>query len=180
MRRNEFLKRCWLGRCLVIAACVLVLIAASPQAAPAATLAEYGLLLALIAVVCIGALFETPHGNAVLTQLLVAVNGAAQANSEGDSPHELGRVSKAMGAAEALMGMTSACDTCDALRSGLQEIIGRLSTFKADIIGVARACHPNGIIQPHEQCDPLAVPTGCPVSTVLTFCSDECLCQSIP
>jgi len=180
MRTIELLKRCCLGRCLVIALCVLVLIAASPQPAPAATLAEYGLLLALIAVVCIGAIFETPQGNTVLTQLQAAVTGAAQANSQGDRPHELSRLSKAIGAAEALVGITSACDTCDGLRSGLQQIIGTLSTFKADTIGATGTCHPNGVVQPHEQCDPLAVPTGCPISTVLTFCSDECLCQVIP
>ncbi len=28
-----------------------------------------------------------------------------------------------------------------------------------------------------EQCDPLAVPTGCPVTTIPTFCSEECLCE---
>ncbi len=180
MTTNAFLRRSWLGRCVVIAACVLALIAASPQAARAATLAEYGLLLALIAVVCIGALFETPHGNAVLTQLVDAVDGARQANSEGDTIHEFARVSKALGAAHALMGMTSACDGCDTLRNGLQEIIGRLAAFKADIIGVAHACHPNGIIQPNEQCDPLAVPTGCPITIELTFCNDECRCQPVP
>jgi len=180
MTTNQFLKRSWLGRCLVIAACLLTLIAAAPQTVRAATLVEYGLLLGLIAVVCIGAVFETPHGNAVLAQLVGAVEGARDASAEGDTPHELARVSKALGAAHALVGMTSACDSCDTLRSGLQEIIGTLAAFKTDIIGVVRTCHPNGIVQSNEQCDPLAVPTGCPITIELTFCNDECRCQPVP
>src|SRR5438477_9297221 len=172
----KFLKSHWLGPWLVGGLCALVLLtSAAPPKADAATMAEYGLLLALIAVVCIGALFEAPPGQVVRNQLQAAVEGARLARSEGDQHKEVGRLSKAIGAAEALMGMTSSCDGCDELRGGLQQIIGQLTLFKSEALGVSGTCNPNGVVQGNEQCDPLAVPTGCPTNTLeVRFCNVEC------
>ena len=108
MRTMKFLKSHWLGRGLVGGLCALVLLtSAAPPKADAATLAEYGLLLLLITVALIGDVFETPPGQVVKNQLQIAVEGARLASSEGDQHKEIGRLSKAVGAAEALMGMTS-------------------------------------------------------------------------
>ena len=120
MRTMKFLKSHWLGRGLVGGLCALVLLtSAAPPKADAATLAEYGLLLLLITVALIGDVFETPPGQVVKNQLQIAVEGARLASSEGDQHKEIGRLSKAVGAAEALMGMTSSCDACGDVRGGL-------------------------------------------------------------
>jgi Flp pilus assembly pilin Flp len=181
MKTMKLLKRSWLGPWLVAALCVLVLVATTPREAAAATLAEYALLLFLITVALIDILPETnPGAHVVFGQLETAVNAASLANSEGDQPKEISRLSKALGAAEALMGMTTPCDACGELRDVLQQIIGLVALMKSQTLGVASTCNPNGVIQGNEQCDPLAVPTGCPVNPVqAVFCNDECQCQGI-
>ncbi len=154
-----------------------------PQKA-AATAVEYAVMLALIIVVCITdvSASELPQNgaalNAITGQFQVAANAAALANSAGDRAKEISRLSKTIGMAEALMGMTSSCNTCDELRTHLQQVIGLAALLKSQALGVG-ACSPNGVIQGNEQCDPLAVPTGCPVLTVPSFCNDECQCETI-
>lgn len=183
MKTMKLLKRSWFGPWLVGLLCVLVLVATTPREA-AAGLVEYAVILFLTAVVAI-VFLELEGVNqgspVVLGQLETAVNGAALANSEGDPHTEITKLSKAMGAAEALMGMTASCDDCADLRSDLQQIIGLLALLKSQALGVVTTCEPNGVIQGNEQCDPLAVPTGCPTSTTeFIFCNDECQCQGIP
>jgi hypothetical protein len=113
-------------------------------------------------------------------QLSTAAAGAIVAESGRDRPQELSRVSQAIGAAEALMGMTPSCDTCDDVKSSLQHVVGILARAKSKLTGHTTSCQPNGIIQPKEQCDPLAVPTGCSTSsTPALFCNAECQCKGI-
>jgi Flp pilus assembly pilin Flp len=183
MKTMKLLKRSWLGPWLVGVLCVLVLVATTPREAAAATIIEYALLAALLSIAAI-AMITLPEPNSgahvVFGQLETAVNAAALANSEGDQPKEISRQSKALGAAEALMGMTTPCDACGELRDVLQQIIGLVALMKSQTLGVASTCNPNGVIQGNEQCDPLAVPTGCPVNPVqAVFCNDECQCQAI-
>jgi len=145
-----------------------------------AGLTEYALILALIAIIAIAALqLNLPPGaQVVITQLSTAVEGARAANIVGNSTAELTRLSKAIGAAQALVGMTSACSDCGEVRDVLQQIIGQAAVLKTRITGASGTCNPNGILQPNEQCDPLAIPSGCPVNaTAVTYCSDECTCQ---
>ena len=78
------------------------------------------------------------------------------------------------------MGMTSACDTCDDVRDDLQRILGIAAHLKSEAVGHSGTCQPDGVIGPNEQCDPLALPTGCPISIELTFCSDTCQCEPVP
>jgi Flp pilus assembly pilin Flp len=180
----KILKTSSLGPWLVAALCVLVLTAAMPQTA-SATAVEYAVMLALILVTCItdvsasGLPQDGAALNAITAQFQTAANAAALANSEGDRAKEISRLGKTLGAAEALMGMTSSCDTCDDLRTHLQQIIGLAALLKSRALGVGGACNPDGVIQGGEQCDPLAVPTGCPVLTVPSFCSDECQCEIV-
>ena len=152
--------------------------------AVAVSLAEYPLLLALIAI----ALSEVPQqpdlpqgSRLLINQLQTAAEGARAAHVVGNRVVEISRLSKAIGAAEALTGMTSACDDCGDLRSTLQQIIGQAALLKTAVVGASGSCQPNGIIGPTEQCDPLAVPIGCPTNATLPFyCSDECTCQVAP
>jgi len=183
MEITKILKTSWFGPWLVAAVCVLVLTPAMPQKA-AATAVEYAVMLALIIVVCITDVSASElhqNGaalNAITGQFQAAANGAAVANSAGDRAKEISRLSKVIGLASALMGMTSSCDACVDLRSDLQQIIGLAAVLKSQALGVG-ACSPDGVIQGNEQCDPLAVPTGCPVLTVPSFCNDECQCEPI-
>jgi hypothetical protein len=144
---------------------------------------EYPIIFALILVVVVTAAeSDLPQGSqVVIKQLQTAVEGAQAANMVGNRVAELSRLSKAIGAAEALMGMTSACDECGDLRDVLQQIIGHAALLKTSAVGASGTCQPNGIIGPTEQCDPLAASTGCPVNTIEpTYCSDECLCEIAP
>ena len=180
----KFLKSHRFGPWLVAALCVLVLTPAVPQKAEA-TAVEYAVMLALIIVVCItdvSALgINGEAWGAIGGQFQTAAGGAELANTEGNWPKEISRLSKTIGAAEAMMGLTSSCDNCGELRNKLQQIIGTASLLKSRAIGDVASCNPNGVIQGNEQCDPLAEPTGCPVNTVQAlFCNDECECQAIP
>src|SRR6266487_637380 len=154
-----------------------------PVPKTSAGLVEYptGLVLALIAVLVIVADMQPdlpPGSQVVVNQLETGLEGARAANMVGNRVAELSRLSKAIGAAEALMGMTSACGECGDLRDDLQQIIGQAALLKTRAVGTSGTCQPNGGIQPNEQCDPLAIPTGCPVNTTaVTYCSDECLCE---
>ncbi len=183
MTINSVLKGSWPGPWAMGVLCVLVLLFMLPQEAPAPTAVEYAVMLALIIVVCItdiSAVSLPPGSRVVSSQLLTAGNDAATANDEGDRPKEIGRLSKVIGAAEALMGMSSSCEGCDELRNNLQQIIGLAAFLKGNALASAGGggrCDPDGFIQRTEQCDPLAVPTGCPVTTTLTFCSEDCRCQ---
>jgi len=183
MKMMQFLKSHWLGPWLVAALCVLVLTPAVPQKADA-TAVEYAVMLALIIVVCVTAVsplgINSEAWGAIGGQFQTAAGGAELANTEGDWPKEISRLSKTIGAAEAMMGLTSSCDDCGELRNNLQQIIGTASLLKSRAIGVVASCNPNGVIEGNEQCDPIAVPTGCPTSTTqFLFCNDECQCQGI-
>ena len=160
--------------------CSALLVSPVPRAS--ATAVEYTVWLALILVACLPLANEAglPAGSdVVINQLTVAAEGARAANIVGNSTAELTRLSKAVGAAQALLGMTSACSDCGELRSVLQQIIGMAAVLKVRIVGASGTCNPNGIVQPNEQCDPLAIPSGCPISpTAATYCSDECRCEA--
>jgi len=122
-----------------------------------------------------------PASQVVVNQLKTAAEGAQAANMVGNRVAELSRLSKAIGATEALLGMTSDCDECGDLKDVLQQIIGQAALLKTAAVGASGTCQPNGIIGPAEQCDPLAASTGCPVNTIeLTYCSDECRCEVVP
>lgn len=119
---------------------------------------------------------------AAFDQLTAAVAGAVLADSRRDRPERLRRVNTAIGAAEALIGLLPAScrEACDDVKNSLQHVVGILARAKSKLTGHSTSCRPNGIIQPREQCDPLAVPTGCQTSSALPFCSDECQCKSLP
>ena len=181
MKIARVLKTSWFGPWLVAALCVLLLTFTTGRKAEA-TAVEYAVMLALIIVVCVTAITEKSSQNewTVVGNHLIAAGGdAEEANSVGDRTKEISRLSKAIGAAKALMGITSSCDDCDEVRTDLQEIIGLAELLKSRALGEVSACTPDGVIEPGEQCDPLAVPTGCPVTTFPTFCSDQCLCEPI-
>jgi hypothetical protein len=179
------LKGSHLGILVIGLLCAVVLVSTMPQEAAAATIIDYPLLAILLSIAAIAITSTGPQSptalNVLLSHLETAVEGARLANLAGDQHAELSRLSKAIGATEALMGMTSSCDTCGDLRSILQQVIGLAANMKTSVVGASGTCHPNGLIQPNEQCDPLAVPTGCPINTIeLTFCNDECLCRPVP
>lgn len=157
---------------------VLLLISSLPQKA-LATAVEYAVMLALIIVVTITAITQQGNGsNVVLRHLQSAVESAQFANGNGDQRMEFTNLSRAIGAAKALMGMTSSCDDCGDARAALQGIIGLAAERRASVFGASAGCNPNGVIDPGEQCDPLANPTGCPITTFPLFCND--LCQCVP
>ena len=161
--------------------CIALSILPVPKAS--AVSVEYAVMLALIIVATIDlAESHLPQGSqVVINQLQTAVEGAQAANMVGNRVAELSRLSKAIGATEALMGMTSDCDECGDLRNVLQQIIGHAALQKTSVVGASGTCQPNGIIGPNEQCDPLAASTGCPVNTIEpTYCSDECRCELAP
>src|SRR6266700_5430218 len=165
---------------LVTLLCAALIALPIPRAS--AVSVEYPVLLALIIVVCLPLASEAdlPQGSdVVINQLTLAAEGARAANIVGNSTAELSRLAKAIGAAQALMGMTSGCGDCGELRDVLQQIIGTAAVLKTRIVGASGTCNPNGIVSPNEQCDPLAIPSGCPVNaTAATYCSDECTCQA--
>jgi hypothetical protein len=149
-----------------------------PQKA-SATAIEYAVMLALIIVVAtLPATAELPDGSRILIgQLQAAVEGARDADMVDNRVAVANRLSKAIGLAEGLMGMTSTCDDCDELRGTLQQIIGQAAALKTAAVGASGTCHPNGVLQSNEECDPL-IPNACPLSgTVATYCSDECVCE---
>jgi hypothetical protein len=161
--------------------CIALSILPVPKAS--AVSVEYAVMLALIIVATIDlAESDLPQGSQiVIKQLQTAAEGARAANMVGNRGAELSRLSKAIGATEALIGMTSACDECGDLKDVLQQIIGQAALLKTRAVGASGTCQPNGIIGPNEQCDPLAIATGCPVNTIEpTYCSDECRCELAP
>lgn len=163
--------------------CIALSILPVPKAS--AVSVEYPILFALILVAALSAADIQsdlpPASQVIVNQLQTAAEGARAANMVGNRAAELSRLSKAIGATEALMGMTSDCDECGDLRDVLQQIIGQAALLKTAAVGASGTCQPNGIIGPNEQCDPLAASTGCPVNTIeLTYCSDECRCALAP
>jgi hypothetical protein len=156
-----------------------------PVTKASAVSVEYPILFALILVAALTAADPQtdlpPASQVVVNQLKTAAEGAQAANMVGNRVAELSRLSKAIGATEALLGMTSDCDECGDLKDVLQQIIGQAALLKTAAVGASGTCQPNGIIGPAEQCDPLAASTGCPVNTIeLTYCSDECRCELVP
>src|SRR4051812_48277038 len=84
-----------------------------------ADLIEYALVLVLILYAAtVGQQVNLPPGwPLVINQLQTAVEGARAANVIGDGKVEASRLSKALGAGQALMAMTSACRECGDLRN---------------------------------------------------------------
>lgn len=168
-------------RPLLVAVMCTALTVLPVQKASAATLVDYGFLLFLIALALdVSPQADLPPGSGIVVhQLQTAAERAYAAHIIGDRTAEVSRLSKAIGAAEALTGMTSTCGNCGDLASTLQQTIGVAALLKTNAVGSSASCQPNGVIGPHEQCDPLAVPTGCLVDGVtLNYCSDECRCTS--
>jgi hypothetical protein len=170
-----------LPRLLIVLTGISLVVLAVPKAF--ADLIEYALVVALIALaatVGLNANLPTSSG-VVIDQLETSIQGAQAAHLSDDPAAELSRLSKTAGAAQALIGMTSACSNCSELQDTLQQITGQVALLKTEVVGVSRTCHPNGVIQPNEQCDPLVTPFGgCPVGTAVTYCSDECRCEEVP
>jgi len=170
-------------RPLLIALVCATLAILPVQRVSAASMAEYPLLLFLIALASdfVPQADLTGASRIVSDQLQVAAQGAEAANIIGNRATEVSRLSKAIGAAEALIGMTASCGNCDELRNALQQTVGVAAFLKTSGVGASGSCQPNGVIGPNEQCDPLAHPTGCQLDgTSLTYCSDECRCASPP
>ena len=174
-----------LNKCRPVRPLLIALLSASLLVAPvqkaSADLIEYALVVALIAFAAtVGSKLDLPPGSVfVLRQLRTAVEGARAANIVGDPAAEHSRLSKAAGATEALLGMTADCEDCSQLQDTLQQILGHVALLKTSIVGVSGTCNPNGIVQRNEQCDPLAIPSGCPTTRGgVTYCSDECRCET--
>jgi hypothetical protein len=146
----------------------------------AVSMAEYALLLALIAISLTIAvtLPVDPHGHGLhpaVTHLQANAEAAALAHLQGNRHKETAALSKTIGAAKALLGVTTSCAADDELTADLQRIVTGATTLKARAAHPI-ACTPDGVVGEHEQCDPLAHPTGCPIGTLLSLCNDECRC----
>jgi hypothetical protein len=156
---------------LLVAGVLCVALTATPVSkASAARLAEYPLLLVLILLAASDMLEQTdvPQGSeVVVTQLQAAAEGAQAANIDGNRAVEVSPLSKAIGSAEALMGMTTTCANSGDIRTTLQQVIGLAALLKTDAVGASASCQPNGVIGPNEQCDPLAAPTRCPETATI-------------
>jgi hypothetical protein len=141
--------------------------------------AEYSLLLALIVISLISdAPSNPPPGwTVVANQLQVAAQGAADANMQGNRSKQIAGLGKTIGAADALMALSSSCDTCGPARADLQEVIGVAAHLKSTLVGPSGTCNPDGTIARGEECDPLANPTGCQALPFLAFCDDQCVCE---
>jgi hypothetical protein len=180
----ESLKKSWFGLLLIGFLCTTLTVQAVPHEAAAQTDDEGlsgGKLAALLLAIggAVAGIFyaSRPDAPELFDHLQAAIDDARLAEGDGDRTGELSAVSEAIGAAKALRAQSS-CDACGDARNDLQEVMGILAKVKTDLIGASRTCRPDGRIGPHEQCDPLAVPTGCPQDgTVLLFCNDECQCQ---
>jgi len=151
--------------------------------AVAATMVEYALLL--VAVLLLAATsFEQPgsrNHNAIVTiqdHLATAAQDAAFFHLHGDRSKEIVALTKALGAANGLVGLTSTCRDCGDAQTDLQQIIQLADRLKAR--AVLNACNPNGIVDGQEACDPSANPTGCPILTLPSFCNDDCECVGVP
>ena len=130
-------------------------------------------------------------GNERSKQLQTAAQAAQDANTAGEQHEDASRLAKTIGAAEGMMGLLTFCDDTridtdnvgkgftdvDELRNVLQPVIGTAALLKARALAGAGTCNTDGVIQSTEQCDPLATPTGCPITTERSFCNDECECQ---
>jgi Flp pilus assembly pilin Flp len=162
-------------RRLLLGAVWFVLLAPSKVLAG---LAEYALILALIAVLVIVARVLPPGSMAVIHELQSAITDAQVANAGGHPLKELSHLSKALGLEEALMDMAASCDTCGEVTADLQELIGLTSKLQARVL-ITPGCKPDGVIASNEECDPLAAPTGCPTDPVPTFCDDMCQCEEV-
>jgi hypothetical protein len=162
----------------MVGALCVVLMLTVPRRAAHATAVEYAAFLAITIVIFITSARELgPQATIPADHLKQAAEAARQANLDGNRPQEIAHLSQAIGAAHALMGMTSACGTCSDLRAQLQQAIGQAAALKTEALGAPAACKPDGVIGPTEQCDPLAVPTGCPITTEPSFCNAECQCE---
>ena len=149
----------------------------------AASMAEYGLLLALIAVVCISAISVPPapdgHGlHAAATHLQAYAEGAALAHLNGKHGKESAGLGKVLASAKAMLATTTTCSAYDALTPKLQQIMQVATQLKAR--AAHPTCKPDGVVSAKEQCDPLANPTGCPILILPSFCNDDCICAPVP
>jgi hypothetical protein len=154
---------------------------AAPRKAEAQTLAEYGLIIAIIA---IGIFTDIVPSLAVdesawfkqRARLQTAVDEAALANEEGNRPKERAHLSRAGGAASAMIGMTRPCDEpiCDEARVNLRRVIGLIAVLKSRTTD--DSCG-DGVIDDGEECDPNADPDGCDRAGD-ALCTAECFCHT--
>jgi hypothetical protein len=115
------------------------------------------------------------------TQLLNAVEDAQSADSQGNTIDEVAALSKAIGAADAMTGMISSCDTCGDVRADLQRIIHLAGILKLKAEGIPLTCTPDGVLEPTEECDPLIEPDGCSAGTFVGLCDPTtCMCVATP
>src|SRR5207244_2289037 len=103
------------------------------KAAAQVTAVDYGILISAIAAVIATTVFNTAPGQVVGHHLETAANAAALAHAQGNRRGEISNLSEALGAAKALLGMTSSCDACGEVRSDLQEIIGIGALLKSRV-----------------------------------------------
>jgi hypothetical protein len=129
MKIIKIQKAHWRKPCLV-ALCALALTSTPPREA-AADLTEYALLSTLIGGIRLEV--EADFGTSfveMVDRLQSAAESARAANLQGDQATEIPNLSKVIGAANALMGMTSSCDVCVELRDDLRQVIEIASNLK--------------------------------------------------
>jgi hypothetical protein len=175
-------KNSWIKRSLAAVLCAGLVTATFPRKA-AADLTEYALLLVLIslAAITVAPNVDPKPWGVIGGHLQAAATAAQNANVGGDRSTEIGRLGETIGGATAMMALTSSCDSsCDGARENLQATIGIAAFLKSVAVGtVTASCNPDGIVEAGEQCDPTATPSGCPATTVGTFCDSECLCEQV-
>ena len=173
----HLLNKKWFGPCLVGLLCVLMVSITTPRKAAAVDTIEYGLLIAIILIVVSSVAVDTAGWNNARANLQTSVDKAALANEEGNRPKEIGALGKANGAESAMMGMTANCVTadCDTVRANLQDAIALTGMLRGRALGNVDDCQIDGVIGSHEECDPLAESTGCPLRA--SFCNEECECD---
>jgi hypothetical protein len=168
---------------LLASASVFVLTLLIAGKALAVSMAEYALLLALIAIsLAISVTVPTTsdgHGlHAAVTHLQAYAETAALAHLNGKRGKESAGLGKVISAAKSMEKVTSTCRAYDELTPRLEQIQNVATQLKAQ--ATHSKCKPDGVIGEHEQCDPLAQPTGCPILTLPSFCNDECACAPVP
>jgi hypothetical protein len=147
----------------------------------AVSMAEYGLFLAILAIVSIADIGPNTNGaKSVLGELQAAAQHASLAHLNGNRTQEIAGLAETMGLTKAMLALTAGCDACGEQTADLQQLLDVATHLKAVAQGGTGTCKPDGVIGRKEACDPLAQPSGCPTTTFDTFCDDACECVSPP
>ena len=169
---------------LIVAVCAAMLTSPAPRKAEAQDIIEYALLAAFIALAAItGVAAEIhPNGAAYLRHLDRLENACAEAEAAHDDANptkERVQLSRAGGAAAAMIGMTASCDApvCDEAREGLKQAIGVIGQLKARTL-IFDTCG-NKVIDEGEECDPSVRPDVCGTRVLRSFCTADCFCQVV-